>query len=159
MRNQESKVPAVNEAAREEAVISEALSILTRRVQSGAAIRDLGDCKRYLALSVPYPDREVFRAVWLSHESRVLGVETLSVGTLSEAAVFPREVVKAALKAGAAAVVFSHNHPSGNPQESMADVRITERLRDALALVDVRVLDHLITAGGACTSLAEKGHI
>lgn len=103
---------------------------------------------------LPY---EVFCCLWLDNRSRVIAFDELFRGTIDGATVHCREVVKQALARNAAAVILSHNHPSGVPEPSYADELITRRLRDALALVDIRVMDHLIVGDGVCVSLAERG--
>lgn len=101
-------------------------------------------------------EREVFAVMLLDNQHRLIEFKELFQGTIDAASVYPREVVKTALKANAAAVIFAHNHPSGDPEPSQADRRITTRLQDALALIDVRVLDHIVV-GEQCTSFAERG--
>ena len=103
---------------------------------------------------LPY---EVFAVLFLDNRHRVLAFEELFRGTIDGASVHPREVVRRALQHNAAAVILSHNHPSGVAEPSQADQRITGRLRDALALIDVRLLDHLIVGDADCCSLAERG--
>jgi DNA repair protein RadC len=100
---------------------------------------------------------EEFHEVWLDTRHRVLGVDALFRGTLDGASVHAHEVVKASLRWNAAAVIFSHNHPSGNAEPSAADRVITAGLREALELVDVRVVDHLVVAAEGTTSLAQRG--
>jgi len=102
-------------------------------------------------------EREVFAVMFLDNRHRLLAYEELFFGTIDGASVHPREVVKAALAHNAAAVILSHNHPSGVAEPSQADQRITQRLKDALGLVDVRVLDHLIVGEGEPVSFAERG--
>ena len=102
-------------------------------------------------------DYEVFVVILLDNRHRVITVEEMFRGTIDGSSVHPREVVKSALLAGAAAVIFAHNHPSGVAEASQADELITRRLRDALALVDVRVLDHIIIGLGSTMSFAERG--
>ena len=102
-------------------------------------------------------DREVFVALFLDTQNRLLAYEELSVGTLDSAQVYPREVVKAALKCAAAAVIFAHNHPSGVAEPSASDRMLTERLKQALRLIDVRVLDHFVIGEAAPVSFAERG--
>ena len=116
-----------------------------------AAVRD------YLRLSLGSRPQEVFVALFLDAQHRVLRIEELFRGTLTQTSVYPREVVKAALSANAAAVIFAHNHPSGVAQPSSADELLTRRLTDALALVDVRVLDHFVVAADHALSFAERG--
>jgi DNA repair protein RadC len=132
-----------------------ARAVLTR----GATLSDPEACGSFLSLRLKGLVREVFAVVFVDSQHRVLAYEELFAGTLDGASVHPREVVRAALRHNAAAVVFAHNHPSGVAEPSDADVRITERLRAALALVDVRVLDHLIVGSGIVTSLARRGLI
>ncbi|MEY6431264.1 DNA repair protein RadC [Thioalkalicoccus limnaeus] len=103
-----------------------------------------------------YP-HEVFACLFLDNRHRVLGYQELFRGTIDGASVHPREVVRQALAINAAAVIFAHNHPSGVAEPSQADIRITQRLKEALALIDVRVLDHIIIGDGQGTSLAERG--
>ena len=95
--------------------------------------------------------------ILLDAQHRVLSVDELFRGTLTQTSVYPREVVKVALRANAAAVIFAHNHPSGVAQPSQADELLTRTLKDALALVDVKVLDHFIVAGTSILSFAERG--
>lgn len=101
--------------------------------------------------------REVFSAIFLDSQQKIIAFEDLATGTIDAAAVYPREVVKRALSHNAAAIVFSHNHPSGVPEPSHADRTLTERLKQALALIDVRVLDHMVVGGSGITSFAERG--
>jgi DNA repair protein RadC len=105
-----------------------------------------------------YP-HEVFACLFLDNRHRLIEYEELFRGTIDGASVHPREVVRRALRANAAAVIFAHNHPSGVAEPSQSDLRITQRLKDALALVDVRVLDHVIVGEGQGTSLADRGLI
>ena len=111
----------------------------------------------YLKARLYHQAREVFACVFLDNRHRVIRCEELFLGTIDGASVHPREVVRRALELQAAAVIFAHNHPSGVTEPSQADLRITRRLKDALALVDVRVLDHLIVGEGDAASLAEQG--
>ena len=118
------------------------------------------DVTNYLILraaTLEDPHREAFGVMYLDSQHRLITIQDEFVGTLSQTSVYPREIVRAALHHNAAAVVLTHNHPSGNPQPSRADETLTKTLKSALALVDVRVLDHIITAGGSATSLAEQG--
>ena len=124
---------------------------MTLAIESPATARALV-CGR-----LAHQEREVFAALWLDNRHRVLMFEELSHGTIDSANVQTREVVKAALAINAAAVIFTHNHPSGNPEPSAADMHLTKRLKDALDLVGVRVLDHLIVAGNQATSMQETG--
>jgi DNA repair protein RadC len=111
----------------------------------------------YLLAELRDRDYEVFCCLYLDSRHRLTGFEELFAGTIDGASVHPREVVKRALARRAAAVILVHNHPSGVAEPSRADELITTRLRDALALVDIRVVDHLIVGEGVCVSLAERG--
>ncbi len=111
----------------------------------------------YLRLLLASREHEVFVALFLDGQHRVLVAEELFRGTLTQTSVYPREVVKAALRANAAAVIFAHNHPSGVAQPSQADEHLTRNLKGALAMVDVKVLDHFIIAGAGALSFAERG--
>ena len=102
---------------------------------------------------------EVFAVLWLDAQNRLIAFEELFRGTLTQTSVYPREIVKGALARNAAAVILAHNHPSGVPEPSRADENLTRILKEALALVDVRVLDHLVVASTGVTSLAERGLI
>jgi DNA repair protein RadC len=99
----------------------------------------------------------VFVCLWLDAQHRVIAFQEPFRGTLTQTSVYPREIVKAALAANAAAVIFAHNHPSGAAQPSQADELLTRNLKEALALVDVKVLDHFIVAGAHSLSFAERG--
>jgi DNA repair protein RadC len=111
----------------------------------------------YLVAQLRDRDHEVFCCLFLDNRHRLIGFEELFRGTIDGASVHPREVVKRALERRAAAVILAHNHPSGVAEPSRADEVITIRLRDALALVDIRVIDHVIVGDGTCVSLAERG--
>lgn len=120
---------------------------------SPSAVRD------YLRLKLNGLPREVFIVLLLDAQNRVIASEELFAGTLTQTAVYPREVVKLALQHNAAAVIFAHNHPSGVAEPSRADELLTKALKEALALVDVKVLDHFVVAGNGVLSFAEQGMI
>ena len=120
-------------------------------LSSPQAVRD------YLRLNLAQRDREVFAAVYLDAQNRVIKVQELFTGTLTQTSVFPRDVVRYALLNNAAAVIFAHNHPSGLAEPSRADELLTQALKQALALVDVKVLDHFIVGAGGAMSFAERG--
>jgi DNA repair protein RadC len=143
-----AEIAAVIELARrslsEEAGARDALA-------SPQAVRD------YLRLLLAARPHEVFVALFLDSQNRLLASEELFRGTLAQTSVYPREVVKVALARNAAAVIFAHNHPSGVAEPSRADELLTQALKQALALVDIRTLDHFVVAGGQLTSFAERG--
>ena len=120
-------------------------------LNSPAAVRD------YLRLKMQALPHEVFMALFLDAQNRVITIEELFRGTLTQTSVYPREVVKRALHHNAGAVILAHNHPSGVAEPSHADETLTQALRQALALVDIRVLDHFIVAGSGVLSFAERG--
>jgi len=120
-------------------------------LNSPQAVRD------YLRLSLSSLPYEVFVALFLDSQNRLLAADELFRGTLAQTSVYPREVVKAALSRNAAAVIFAHNHPSGVAEPSRADELLTQSLKQALSLVDIRTLDHFIVAGQRVVSLAERG--
>ena len=138
-------------------VISGARHALAIRVRKGTVMTSPKAARDYLTMRLGAREHEVFTILFLDSRHRLIDCLELFRGTIDGASVHPREVVKEALKRNAAAVILSHNHPSGVAEPSQADEIITTRLRDALALVEIRVLDHLIVAGDVVTSLAERG--
>ena len=138
-----------------------ALELVRRWMQeelsSGSALISPTAVRDYLRLLLADRENEVFVTIWLDAQHRVLRSEEAFRGTLTQTSVYPREIVKAALRANAAAVIFAHNHPSGVAQPSNADEALTRSLKDALSLVDVKVLDHFIVAGRTALSFAERG--
>ena len=144
-------------AATFDEVISGARHALAIRVRKGTVMTSPKAARDYLTMRLGTREHEVFTILFLDSRHRLIDCLELFRGTIDGASVHPREVVKEALKRNAAAVILSHNHPSGVAEPSQADEIITTRLRDALALVDIRVLDHLIVAGDVVTSLAERG--
>lgn len=116
-----------------------------------------GAVRDYLRIYFADQEHESFLALFLDAQNRLISAKELFRGTLTQTSVYPREVVKAALRANAAAVIFAHNHPSGVADPSRADEMLTSNLKQALALIDVRVLDHFIVAGSATLSFAERG--
>ena len=146
-------------AADEAAVINRALAILRRRLQRAPleAFASPNAVKQYLTLQLAQLQHEVFTVLFLDVQNRLIATEQMFRGTLTQTSVYPREVVKAAIAHNAAAVILAHNHPSGSVQPSRADEALTQTLKAALALVDVRVLDHVIVGGCETLSMAEKG--
>ena len=137
--------------------IRRALAILEERVRHGDALASPSAVRDYLRLLLHDREHEVFVCVFLDAQHRVIASEELFRGTLAQTSVYPREVVKAALARNAAAMIFAHNHPSGVAEPSRADELLTQALKQALALVDIRTLDHFVVAGGRLTSFAERG--
>jgi DNA repair protein RadC len=127
-----------------------------RRLARGRKITQPALAFEYLQVLLQEYEHEVFGAVFLDSQHRVICFEELFRGTIDSASVYPREVVKQALAHNAAAVILVHNHPSGNPEPSDADRRITRRLQEALGLIDVRVIDHVVVAHDGCISFAER---
>ena len=137
--------------------IERALKVLQARMRAGEALSSPSAVRTYLQLKLAPLPHEVFAVVFLDAQNRVLAFEELFRGTLTQTSVYPREVVKAALAHNAAAVILGHNHPSGVAEPSRADELLTRSLREALALVDVRLLDHMVVGRGEVVSFAERG--
>lgn len=143
----------------EDAIIASALKILEKTITyrtDSPSLTSPQASKDYVKLQLARYEHEVFACLWMDNRNRVIDFNKLFRGTIDGASVYPREVVKAALKHNAAAVILVHNHPSGVAEPSQADEQITKRLKDALALIDVRVLDHLVV-GDDVISFAERG--
>ncbi|MEZ8013476.1 DNA repair protein RadC [Vibrio sp. FF59] len=139
-------------------VLEKAAEIIAEKYLRGDAFCNPTATKDYLKYKLGNYEREVFAVMLLDNQHRLIEFNELFFGTIDAASIYPREVVKLALEHNAAAVMFAHNHPSGVAEPSQADKRITNRLKDALALVDVRVLDHFVI-GETCVSFAERGWI
>lgn len=133
--------------------------LLHEDMQAGDALNSPHAVRDYLRLSLNGREHEVFIAIFLDAQHRVIDCEEMFRGTLTQTSVYPREIVKAALRLNAAAVIFAHNHPSGATDPSQSDRMLTDALKQALSLVDVRVLDHFIVAGTSILSFAERGLI
>lgn len=142
--------------AEEEDVLFAALQIYKRSFSRGEALTDPNKAKDCIQLKLASLEHEVFLCVFLDNQHKVISSEELFRGTIDGAIVYPREVVKTALRHNAAALIFAHNHPSGISEPSQADRAITDKLKTALALIDVRVLDHFIV-GESVYSFAEHG--
>ncbi|MEQ8858291.1 MAG: DNA repair protein RadC [Pseudomonadales bacterium] len=138
-------LPALGERHAEQGISDRPLLADTRAV------------RQYLQHKLSAHEREVFACLFLDSRHRLLGYENLFLGSVDRASVHPREVLKRALAHNAAAVVLAHNHPSGHPEPSPSDLRLTEELRGLLAQIDVRVIDHVVVGHGATVSLAERG--
>lgn len=145
-------------AVNEDAIIAQALEILARRMRNAGMMTDSPEVVRdWLRLRVGGKPHEEFGCIWLNTRHEVIEAGEMFRGTLTQTSAYPREVVKEALHHNAAAVIFYHNHPSGAADPSLADEMLTRQLKDALNLVDVRVLDHFVVTAEETTSFAEKG--
>ena len=143
-----------------DAIIQQALAILDNEMRTGAPMTSPKAVSDYLILQAGTAnDRHIerFGVMFLDSQHNLIEFEHMFNGTLTQTSVYPREVVRRALHHNAAAIILTHNHPSGSTQPSRADEVLTQTLKAALALVDVRVLDHIITAGGQARSMAEMG--
>src|SRR6266436_6648644 len=139
------------------AAIELARRSLQEKLKQSVALTSPGAVRDYLRLRLASRKEEAFVCIWLDAQHRAIDIEEPFRGTLTQTSVYPREIVKAALRINAAAVIFAHNHPSGVAQPSQADELLTRNLKEALSLVDVKVLDHFIVAGTSCLSFAERG--
>ena len=155
LRNVKGLGPA--KRAQFEAAMELARRSLKEDLHAASALTSPGAVRDYLRLAISRREHEVFVCLWLDARHRVIACEELFRGTLTQTSVYPREIVKAGLKANAAAVIFAHNHPSGAAQPSQADELLMRNLKDALGLVDIKVLDHFIVAGQHALSFAERG--
>jgi len=140
-----------------EAAIELARRSIGEQLRKDPVLTSPGAVRDYLKLALGSRPHEVFVCIWLDAQHRVIDYEEAFEGTLTQTSVYPREIVKAALSKNAAAVIFAHNHPSGAAQPSQADELLTRNLKEALALVDIKVLDHFIIAGSQAISFAERG--
>lgn len=146
--------------AREDRTIARALRILTQRVgEPGPSLGDVATCGAFFRLRLGMEPREHFEVAFLDTRHRLIAVERLFSGTIDGAEVHPRVVVQRALALNAAAVLLAHNHPSGNTEPSAADRALTSRLKAALQLVDVRLLDHFVVTAGETVSMAARGQV
>jgi DNA repair protein RadC len=141
----------------EQAIVDQALEILRERHQHGVLLSSPEVTKDYLRLKLADEKQEIFGCIFLTNRHRVIGVKDLFFGTIDGATVHSRIIVQQALFCNAAALVAYHNHPSGCADPSQADIRMTDRIRDALALVDIRLLDHFVVSAEECVSFADRG--
>ncbi|GJL38430.1 hypothetical protein TUM17576_52500 [Enterobacter hormaechei] len=141
----------------ERLLIEQARKLLSATVRRGRTLTSPDEVRDFLLFTLALREQEVFGVLLLDNRNRVLLWRELFYGTLNQTAVYPREVVKLALQHNAAAVILVHNHPSGHPEASDADVALTRQLKQAMALIDVRIPDHFIVAGDHTVSMAERG--
>lgn len=139
-------------------ILAAARSVLNRRFRRGTTIGSPKDTSEFLQMRFAGYEHETFAILWLDNRHRVIEFDEIFRGTIDNTTVYPREVVKTALHRNAAACILAHNHPSGVAEPSQADELITRRLKDALDLIDVRLLDHIVV-GDTTVSLAERGLI
>jgi DNA repair protein RadC len=139
------------------AAIELARRSLQEKLKENAALTSPGAVRDYLRLRLASRKEEAFLCIWLDAQHRAISIEEPFRGTLTQTSVYPREIVKAALRVNAAAVIFAHNHPSGVAQPSQSDELLTRNLKEALSLIEVKVLDHFIVAGSQAISFAERG--
>ena len=142
-----------------QAVMEMARRALEEKLKSGDTMSSPKSVRDYLRLSLQGKKHEVFVAIFLDAQNRTIATEELFKGTLTQTSVYPREVVKRALHHNSSAIIFAHNHPSGIAEPSQADEILTQSLKQALALIDVKVLDHFIVGAGTAMSFAERGLI
>ena len=140
-------------------ILAAAEAILLRQLKRQGHIGEPSMAGSYLRAHCAHSEREVFGCLFLDTRHRILGIEDLFFGTIDAAEVHPREVVRRALMLNAAAVICYHNHPSGNAEPSVADRAVTARLKQALALIDIRLLDHMVVSAEGFTSLAARGWV
>jgi len=159
LAGEEAGTYIVPEQVTEADILDMALKLARGRLSKGRKIEQPSSAFSYMQTLMHEYEHEVFGVLFLDTKHRVIRFEELFKGTLDAASVYPREVTKRALELNAAAVILVHNHPSGDPEPSEADKRITHRLRDALSLVDIRTLDHVVVAYEGCVSLAERGYL
>jgi len=139
-------------------VIQMALTLLEKQMKlKPVSFNSSAETLQYLRLQLEELEREVFMVLYLDNQHRLITSETTSMGTINAIAVYPREIIKTALGHNAAAVVVAHNHPSGVAEPSDDDRKVTKRLTEALSLVDIRVLDHVVVGHGQSVSFAERG--
>lgn len=159
IRADEPKCYIVKGIVTECEILDMAIKLTKRRFAKRRAFTSPRDVKAYLVVKLARLEHETFNIMFLNNKHRLLSFESMFKGTIDGASVYPREVVKRSLELNAAAVIFVHNHPSGDAEPSNADKSITKRLKDALALVDVRVIDHLVVGGCEVVSMAELGYL
>lgn len=154
-----SPVSASSSHSAQAAVINEAIGILESRMRTSKAFTKPDEVKQFCQLQIACEQDEHFCCLFLDNQHRLIAFERLFRSTIGCAYVYPRVVVRRALELNAAALVFTHNHPSGSPEPSTTDTRITQRLKDAPSLVEIRTLDHIIIGTSGATSMAESGLI
>ena len=150
------KPSALNDEEKQSLIVL-AMKLLAGKHRVGSALSNATETRQFLCIRLAEYRHEVFGCLFLDTRHRIIALRELFQGTIDGASVYPRVVVQQALDVNAAAAIFFHNHPSGVAEPSLADEAITRRLKDALALIDIRVLDHLVVSAGESVSFAERG--
>lgn len=140
-------------------ILDQARYIIAKRMERGASFFDVEAAKEYALIHCADHEREYFSVLFLDAKHRLIAHDFIFTGTVHGSAVYPREIVKEALRRNAVAVILAHNHPSGDPEPSQADLAITKRIREALDLMDINVLDHVIVGSESVVSLAQRGNL
>ena len=140
-------------------IVALAAQILEESVLKGESLEKPSEAAELFKTKLGLKEHEEFAVAWLDNRHRLICFEVLFTGTINSSSVYPREVVKRGLALNAGAVIIGHNHPSGVTNPSQSDIAITKRLKDALELVEIRLLDHLVIAGNEHVSLAERGEM
>jgi len=143
----------------EDDILTMAKQLARKRLTKGRCLSNPDAVQDHLLTLYREHEHEVFAVLLLDNSHRLIGLHELFRGTINSAVVHPREVVKLALQHNAAAMILMHNHPSGNPEPSQADLDLTKVLKDTLALISVRVVDHIIVGADRCVSLAQRGQV
>lgn len=143
----------------EDDILTMAKQLSRKRLSKGRTLASPADVKDHLRTLLQNYPHEVFTVVLLDTRHRIIGFHELFRGTIDSAAVYPREVAKLALEHNAAALILTHNHPSGDPTPSQADINLTKLLIKALALIGVKVLDHIVVGAHGCASMVERGDV
>jgi DNA repair protein RadC len=138
-------------------IVTEALQWLERHIRQGPLLSAPVAVHDYLRLRIAHHDHEVFTVLFLDAQNRLIEASELFRGTLTQTSVYPREIAREALARNAASVILAHNHPSGSAEPSAADRALTHNVRNALHLLDIRVLDHFVVTRSHCLSFAERG--
>lgn len=150
---------AATRAMSEDEIICAAKEILSNRLKRKASIHNAQDCRDFLVAHLGGYEHEVFCVIFLDNQQGVIAIDEVFRGTITQSPIYPREIAKQALKYNAARVILAHNHPSGNIAASYGDIEATEKVSDALKMIDVIVVDHVIVGGGSFLSFAKEGII
>ena len=158
MHNTNKHDYSIHQPMSDHQILEKAAEIITSKFLTSEPFADAKLTKEFLSLKLAHYEKEVFSVMLLNSQHQLIEYREMFFGSIDSANVYPREMLKVVLEVNAAAVIFAHNHPSGLPEPSVSDRRITARLTEALALIDVRVLDHVVV-GKTTVSFAERGLI